>query len=101
MDKIWDWKKDRLDEYLKTDKDEFRAKRKKKNGKERITIDKKIYKQDKSKPLSYWNDPAYSPQAYGNKLVQAILGGEREFPFPKSVYTVLDCIDCFFHIVWK
>jgi len=95
VDKIWDWKKDRLDEYLKTDKDEFRAKRKKKNGKERITIDKKIYKQEKSKPLSYWYDPAYSPQAYGNKLVQAILGGEREFPFPKSVYTVLDCIDCF------
>ena len=94
-DKIWDWGKDRLDEYLKTDKDQFRAKRKKNNGKEIITIDKKIYKQDKSKPLSYWKDAAYSPQAYGNKLVQAILGGEREFPFPKSVYTVIDCIDSF------
>ena len=33
------------------------------------------------------------PQAYGNKLVQEITGAK--FPFPKSVYTVFDCIDLF------
>ena len=96
VDKIWDWKKERLDEILNTNKDEIRAKRTKKNNIERIVIEHKFYKSEKSKPLSYWNHSEYSPQAYGNKLLQSILNtGKREFDFPKSIYAVYDCLDIF------
>lgn len=38
-----------------------------------------------------WNDSLYYANIYGSKLLNNILG-KKEFDFPKSVYTVKDCI---------
>ena len=92
--KIWDWKKERLDKLLKTDnREELRVKR---DSTQKITIQRRFYKSKTTKPLTYWNHPDYSPQAYGNKLLQQILNTEnRIFDFPKSVNAVYDCLDIF------
>ena len=39
-----------------------------------------------------WNDKKYNANAYGSKLLNQILGTAL-FDFPKSVYTVMDCIE--------
>jgi len=38
-----------------------------------------------------WIDKKYSANSYGSKLLNQILG-EHDFTFPKSIYTVTDCI---------
>lgn len=38
-----------------------------------------------------WSDKRYSANSYGSKLLNNILGAQK-FSFPKSVYTVMDCI---------
>ena len=38
-----------------------------------------------------WIDKKYSANSYGSKLLNQILG-EHDFTFPKSIYTVMDCI---------
>ena len=48
----------------------------------------------KRQPVSYFADEKYNGQK-GRKLVEDILGGESDFPFPKSVHSVIDCIDLF------
>lgn len=90
--KIWDYKKEKFKDILIQNPESFRVKRNKKHN----SIQIRIYKQEKSKPLTYWNHPDYSPQAYGNKLLQEILGvKKRIFDFPKSIHAVSDCINIF------
>jgi len=60
-----------------------------------ITIHIRRWEQYFSKPLSYWNHPDYSPQAYGAKLVPKILNKNIKFDYPKSVFAVYDCLDIF------
>lgn len=75
---------------------EFRVKPISNPNKDKIQIQRRIYQQYYSKPLSYWIHEDYSPQAYGNKLLQTILKNKkREFDFPKSVHAVFDCLDIF------
>ena len=75
---------------------EFRVKPISNPSKDKIQIQRRIYQQYYSKPLSYWIHEEYSPQAYGNKLLQTILKNEkREFDFPKSIHAVFDCLDIF------
>ena len=38
-----------------------------------------------------WTDKKYSANSYGSKLLNNILG-EKHFDFPKSIYTVIECI---------
>lgn len=39
-----------------------------------------------------WTDKKYSANSYGTKLLNQIMG-KHEFSYPKSLYTVKDCID--------
>jgi len=92
-DSISDTFQEKLDNINENDSD-IRIKPRQ-NETDPIQIQTRIYKQYYSKPLSYWNTPDYSPQAYGNKLVQKILNTKRSFDYPKSVHTVFDCIDLY------
>jgi len=40
-----------------------------------------------------WADSKYDANEYGSKLLNNILGGNANFTFPKSLYTVLNCIN--------
>ena len=46
------------------------------------------------KPTPFWHGSKYNANAYGTRLLDAIVPGNN-FNFPKSVYAVLDCIDMF------
>ena len=98
-DLIWDSIPETFKEKIKNSdpKDpEFRVKPISNPSKDKIQIQRRIYQQYYSKPLSYWIHEDYSPQAYGNKLLQTILKKQkREFDFPKSVHAVFDCLDIF------
>lgn len=43
-------------------------------------------------PGTWWDDKLYSASESGTKLLQDILGKTAEFPFPKSVFAVRDCL---------
>jgi len=43
-------------------------------------------------PITFWDKPAYSATDYGTNLVRNIFGESEKFPFPKSLYAVLDCL---------
>ncbi|MCM1566339.1 MAG: hypothetical protein NC238_10400 [Dehalobacter sp.] len=40
-----------------------------------------------------WTDTKYDANAYGTQLLKQILGPDADFPYPKSLYTVKDCIE--------
>jgi adenine-specific DNA-methyltransferase len=43
-------------------------------------------------PSTWWPNKKYSATAYGTNLLNDILGDTSTFSFPKSVYTVEDCL---------
>ena len=43
-------------------------------------------------PSTLWTDKKYSATDYGTNLLAHILGSSNSFSFPKSVYTVVDCL---------
>ena len=45
----------------------------------------------KTAPKTIWNRQSHSAGEYGSRLIKKILP-EREFPFPKSLYAVADCL---------
>lgn len=47
-----------------------------------------------SRPTTAWNFNSHEAGAYGTSLLRSLLPG-RKFPFPKSVYAVVDCINLF------
>ncbi len=44
------------------------------------------------KPTSVWTSPKYNTAAHGTKLLEKILGVNRAFEYPKSLYSVKDAI---------
>ena len=44
------------------------------------------------RPKTIWTGTRYDANEYGTKIVKRITG--RDFPFPKSLYTVKDCLEC-------
>ncbi len=57
----------------------------------RGTIIQHIGGESKRAPIpSVWTGPNYNAGEQGTNLVQALTG--VEFPYPKSIYTVLDCV---------
>ena len=44
------------------------------------------------RPKTVWTGTRYDANEYGTKLVRRITG--KDFPFPKSLYTVKDCLEC-------
>lgn len=41
---------------------------------------------------SVWTSPKYDGSTYGTELLTSIIG-PNDFPFPKSIYAVMDCIE--------
>ncbi|OGF45100.1 MAG: hypothetical protein A2536_06345 [Candidatus Firestonebacteria bacterium RIFOXYD2_FULL_39_29] len=62
--------------------------------KERITIYYKRRELGRVKPTSFWHGSKYNANAYGTRLLKTILP-ETNFDYPKSLYSVMDCIDLF------
>ena len=42
--------------------------------------------------FSVWTDGRYNAGTFGTSMLQDIFGGETRFSYPKSLYTVVDCI---------
>ena len=47
-----------------------------------------------SRPTTSWNDRSHEAGAHGTGILRALLPG-RKFPFPKSLYSVEDCLRLF------
>ena len=47
---------------------------------------------DGESPKSIWFDPKYSASEHGTPALTKILGKKSDFPFPKSIHAVEDCI---------
>ena len=43
-------------------------------------------------PQTIWVDKQYSATEYGTNILKSILGESDTFSYPKSIYTVMDCI---------
>jgi adenine-specific DNA-methyltransferase len=48
--------------------------------------------QEGALPGTWWADPKYSASESGTKVLQEIIGDTSAFSYPKSLYTVEDCI---------
>ena len=86
VERVWLWDRDRAADNLSEIKAEVR--------KDKITVYYKRRQQKRAKPTSFWYGSKYNANAYGTRLLDAIVPN-NDFDFPKSVYSVLDCIDVF------
>lgn len=86
IERVWLWDKNRAKENLSELNAVVRG--------DKVTIYYKRREQGRVKPTSFWYGSKYNANAYGTRLVQAILP-ESSFDYPKSIYSVLDCIDLF------
>ena len=86
IERVWLWDKQRAAENLSQLKAEVRSKR--------ITVYYKRRKLGRIKPTSFWYGSRYNANAHGTRLVEMIVS-QNEFDFPKSLYSVLDCVDLF------
>jgi adenine-specific DNA-methyltransferase len=86
IERVWLWDKQRAKDSLS----EIRAVVRK----EKITVYYKRRELGRVKPTSFWHGSKYNANAYGTRLLQAILP-ESNFDFPKSLFSVMDCIDLF------
>jgi adenine-specific DNA-methyltransferase len=48
--------------------------------------------QDGALPGTWWDDPKYSASESGTKVLKDLFIGLSEFSYPKSIYTVMDCL---------
>ena len=86
IERVWLWDKQRAQDNINELQAVIR--------KERTTIYYKRREQGRVKPTSFWYGSKYNANAYGTRLLTSILPN-NDFNFPKSLYSVLDCIDLF------
>lgn len=86
IERVWLWDRERAKENIKELSAVIR--------KERVTIYYKRREQGRVKPTTFWYGSKYNANAYGTRLLQAILP-KSNFDFPKSLFSVMDCIDIF------
>src|SRR3989339_1965695 len=86
IERVWLWDKERAKDNIKDLKAVIR--------KDRITIYYKRREQGRVKPTSFWYGSKYNANAYGTRLLTSILPN-NDFDYPKSLYSVIDCIDLF------
>jgi adenine-specific DNA-methyltransferase len=86
IERVWLWDKQRAQDNISELQAVIR--------KERTTIYYKRREQGRVKPTSFWYGSKYNANAYGTRLLTSILP-DNDFNFPKSLYSVLDCIDLF------
>jgi len=64
-----------------------------KGKKDRFTIYIQLNEDSSWKPVkSNWTDTKYNAGVYGSGILTHILGSAGQFSYPKSLFTVLDCI---------
>lgn len=90
-ERIWRWGKETVDSKKET---EFIVKFDKKKDKYLIFCKKRLLDNDSEgkKPKTFWNEPQYNASSWGTILLQNILGGDKLFDYPKSLYAVKDSI---------
>lgn len=86
IERVWLWDKERAEKNLNELKAEVRT--------DRVTIYYKRRKQGRVKPTSFWYGSKYNANAYGTRLLASILP-QNNFEYPKSLYSVIDCVDIF------
>lgn len=86
IERVWLWDKERARDTLSDLKAVIRQ--------EKVTIYYKRREQGRVKPTSFWYGSKYNANAYGTRVVEKIVP-KNNFDYPKSVYSVLDCIDIF------
>lgn len=85
-EKVWGWSAKRVSESLK----DFLVKHKNDGSLQ-------VYKKERPKgegrlPGTWWEKTAYSSNESGTKILQKILKDGHDFPFPKSIYAVVDSL---------
>jgi adenine-specific DNA-methyltransferase len=86
IERVWLWDKTRSQENIGELKALIR--------KGRVTIYYKRRALGRVKPTSFWYGSLYNANAYGTRVLTKILPNSN-FDYPKSIYSVLDCIDLF------
>jgi len=86
IERVWLWDKDRAESNITELNAVIR--------KDRITIYYKRRELGRIKPTTFWHGSLYNANAYGTRLLNKVLPGNN-FDYPKSIYSVLDCIDLF------
>ena len=86
IERVWLWDKERATNNLNELNAIVRN--------NRITIYYKRRELGRIKPTSFWHGSKYNANAYGTRLLASILP-QNNFDYPKSLYSVLDCIDIF------
>ncbi|MFZ5857917.1 MAG: site-specific DNA-methyltransferase [Chloroflexota bacterium] len=86
IERVWLWDKNRANDNLTDLKAVIRQ--------DKVTIYYKRREQGRVKPTSFWYGSKYNANAYGTRVLERIVP-KNNFDYPKSVYSVLDCIDVF------
>ncbi|MFH2103561.1 MAG: site-specific DNA-methyltransferase [Chloroflexota bacterium] len=86
IERVWLWDKERARKNIS----ELRAVIRQ----DKVTIYYKRREQGRVKPTSFWYGSKYNANAYGTRMLDKIVP-QNNFDYPKSVYSVLDCIDMF------
>ena len=63
------------------------------NNRGSVTVKVRTATRPTYKPKTVWYDSKYSSTSHGTILLQHILGGKGEFPYPKSIHAVKDAIE--------
>ncbi len=56
------------------------------------TVNRRVLKKEFKRLKTVWRHKSHDAGTYGTVLLNSILGSERIFSFPKSVYAVRDCL---------
>ena len=88
VERVWQWGKSTFNERMKT---EILIKESK-NTPSGLDIHRKVRLNNTTKVKSFWYSPKYNAAAHGTKLLEDILGKNRAFEYPKSLYAVLDTL---------
>lgn len=86
IERVWLWDRQRAEENVSELKAVVRQKK--------VTIYYKRRDLGRVKPTSFWYGSKYNANAYGTRLLQSV-HPKNDFDYPKSLYSVMDCIDLF------
>jgi adenine-specific DNA-methyltransferase len=86
IERVWLWDKERARQNISEVRAVIRQ--------QRVTVYYKRREQGRVKPTSFWFGSKYNANAYGTRVLDKIVPGNN-FDYPKSIYSVFDCIDLF------
>jgi adenine-specific DNA-methyltransferase len=56
------------------------------------TVNRRVLRKEFKRLKTVWRHKSHDAGTYGTVLLNSIFGSERVFPFPKSIYAVMDCL---------